>query len=100
MGDRAVVTFKGSKAGVYLHWHGSKETVEAFLTETKAVMKGREGDVQYATARFIAVCASHISGNLSLGVGALSELDCDNGNNGLYICSADDFTILERKYHA
>lgn len=71
MGDRALVVFKNSSTEeasptVYLHWHG--RDVPLLLRELKELMRGREGDVEYACARFVGICHAHISGNMSLGI--------------------------------
>ncbi len=69
MGNRALVLFTdGERVSpvVYLHWCGSQ--VPAWLNELKQLMRGREGDVDYACARFVGLCHTKIKGNLSLGV--------------------------------
>ncbi len=83
MGDRALIVFAGDNKGhqeepefevspiVYLHWAG--EAVPEMLKELATVMEGREGDVQYSCARFIAIAAAFIPGNLSVGIWNSSE---------------------------
>ena len=101
MGNRAVLTFdtyskKG--LGIYLHWNGGRDSIEGFLEATKQVMGGRLGDSSYGQARLLGVINTFMSGNLSLGMGACEELDCDNGNNGLYIIDSETMTIKGRKF--
>lgn len=86
MGNRATVQFidKHDAIGVtvYLHWHGGD--VEAWLRNAAPNM--RAGDSGYAAARFIAYCANHIDGGLSLGV---YNAPFDAGDNGLHIVNCD-----------
>jgi hypothetical protein len=112
MGDRALVIFENKdeiSPVVYLHWSGSR--VPAFLQQLKERMQGREGDVSYATARFIGLCHEAIYGNLSLGVwnlpadtlvavktrGLSTEADKElagysHGGAGVVVVNAHDFT--------
>lgn len=87
MGDRALVVFTDGKdvsPVVYLHWNGTE--VPEWLNELKSLMVGRAtnaactlkvggraSDLNYTTARFIGICHSHISGNLSLGTWSTPE---------------------------
>ena len=93
MGNRAVITEKGSKIGVYLHWNGGRDSVEAFLEYCK--IKGiRSGD--YGIARFAQIVGNFIGGTLSIGIDILDRLDCNNGDNGMYII--ENWEIVGRKY--
>lgn len=94
MGNRAVVNFKACpNVGVYLHWNGGEGSIRAFLTYCK--MQGYRND-DYGVARFTQVVANFFGGSLSLGIDSLECLDCDNGDNGVYI--VDDWDIVDRKY--
>ena len=97
MGNRAVINFKDSKVGIYMHWNGGRESIEAFLRAAKTLGL-REGDPTYGLARLTQIIGNFFGGSLSLGVGLLSELDCDNQDNGQYIID-DNFNIVGRKYH-
>lgn len=100
MGNRAVLQLgERSNIGVYLHWNGGRDSVEGFLLATKKVMEGRMGDETYATARLIQVISNFFGGNLSVGVGHLSELDCDNSDNGVYVVNMKTLEVIGRKYH-
>lgn len=70
MGDRAIIVVKSDQeiapCAVYLHWSGAA-ALDLVQTAIER-MKGREGDVSYATARLIGICHEHVEGNLSLGV--------------------------------
>lgn len=90
MGDRALVQFRDSDGKVspvcYLHWGGFN--VPEYIRECAELMRGRDDDVQYAFARFVGICHSHIPGNLSLGVwnktAPLTKGD-SHGDAGCYI---------------
>jgi len=101
MGNRAVLTFdtfskKG--LGIYLHWNGGRDSVEGFLEATKQVMGGRLGDSSYGRARLLGVINTFMAGNLSLGMGACEQLDCDNYDNGVYIIDSEKMEIKGRKF--
>ena len=82
MGNRAVITDRDKRVGVYLHWNGGRHSVEAFLKYCK--LRGfRTGD--YGWARLCQVIGNFFGGGLSVGIDTLDHLDCDNGDNGMYI---------------
>jgi len=105
MGNRAVIT--ASKAlsvkdsndlGVYLHWNGGRDSVEAFLEYCK--LQGfRSPDMDcYGYARLVQVIANYFgAGGLSVGVEKCCNLDCDNWDNGVYVIKG--WEIVDRKYH-
>lgn len=99
MGDRAVITTVGARKndiGVYLHWNGSLEEVEAFLTYCD--LKGfrlPETD-SYGFAYLCTVIGNFIGDGLSLGVEKISHLDTDNYDNGVYYI--EDWKIVSRSY--
>ncbi|PAW79076.1 MAG: hypothetical protein B9S32_03730 [Verrucomicrobia bacterium Tous-C9LFEB] len=88
MGNRAVITFDpnptGDSLGVYLHWNGGPESVYAFLDTLDHYVVRDNSDAPYQLARFVQIVGNFLGGTLSLGVGHLRQLDCDNGDNGLY----------------
>lgn len=99
MGNRAVIAFKNSPnaIGIYLHWNGGRDSVEGFLAAAKK-LGVRGNDESYALARLTQIIGNFMGGTLSLGLGTLAELDCDNGDNGLYIVDAATFEIKERVF--
>jgi hypothetical protein len=98
MGNRAVVTAEGSKSGVYLHWNGGPESIEAFLRAAKDLgIRDPADDPSYFYARFVQMCANYFCGTTSIGCGALSELDTDNGDNGVYVLGSG-FKVIRREY--
>lgn len=100
MGNRCVITteenFRHNGVGVYLHWNGGRDSVEAFLTYCE--MKGfRSPDIDcYGWARLAQVCANFFGGTDSVGIDTVDSLDCKNGDNGVYIIKG--WKIVDRKY--
>lgn len=108
MGNRAVLTsFKGSEAlyggvisndylGIYLHWNGGRDSVEAFLKycELQDIPSIEKGD--YALARMCQVIGNFFGGTLSIGIDKLNKLDYDNGDNGVYVI--ENNTIIGRRF--
>lgn len=100
MGNRAVITtkenWKNNGVGVYLHWNGGITSIKCFLEYCK--LKGYrppETDC-YGWARLCQVVGNFFGGGYSVGVDTLSNLDCDNGDNGTYII--ENWEIVDRKY--
>lgn len=96
MGNRAVIAMSDdpNAVGIYLHWNGGRNSVKTFLKAAKQL--GVRGD--YGLARLTQIIGNYFGGTLSLDIGPLSQLDCDNGDNGLYIID-ENFDIVGRKYH-
>ena len=97
MGDRAVISNKSKKIGVYLHWYGYREFVESVLAYCD-VKKYRSPDVddEYGWARLCQVAGNTIGGNLSVGVGIFNRMDTDNWDNGTYIIK--EWDIVDRLF--
>ena len=97
MGDRAVISNKSKKMGVYLHWYGYREFVESVLAY-RDVKKYRSPDVddEYGWARLCQVAGNTIGGNLSVGVGIFNRMDTDNWDNGTYVIK--DWDIVDRLF--
>ena len=100
MGNRAVITtkedFENNGIGIYVHWNGGRDSVEAFLTYCK--MKGyREPENDnYGWARLTQVISNFFGGTTSIGVDLVQNLDCDNYDNGVYIIK--DWEIIGRHF--
>ena len=96
MGNRAVITTKGMNIGVYLHWNGGRDSVNAFLTYCK--MKGYAPPEEncYGWARLCQVIGNFFGGAHSVGIDRVEYLDCDNYDNGTYII--EKWNIVDRKY--
>jgi hypothetical protein len=100
MGNRAVITtrenWRHCGVGVYLHWNGGRDSVEAFLKYCD--LKGyRSPDTDcYGWARLCQVIGNFFGGSTSIGIDTLWHLDRDNGDNGVYIIK--DWKIEDRYY--
>ena len=103
MGNRAVITT--SKAldvknsydiGVYLHWNGGRDSVEAFLKYCELKKYRSPETDNYGWARLCQVIGNYFGGSTSIGIDKCSCLDCDNRDNGTYIISG--WQIVGRKY--
>ena len=97
MGNRAVIvsydTTKenaNKKIGIYVHWYGSKNHIKIFLRKAKMRnIRTIDEDPQYFWARFIQTVTDMITlrnkeYETGVGVGIVSQLDTDNGDNGVY----------------
>lgn len=102
MGNSAVITTEEELKngfggiGVYLHWNGGRDSVEAFLEYCR--LKGyRPPEVDcYGWARLCQVIGNFFGGSDSIGIDKLVRLDCDNYDNGVYIIK--DWGIVARRY--
>lgn len=96
MGNRAVITTEAKDIGVYLHWNGGRDSVEAFLLYCK--LKGYrcpENDC-YGWARLCQVIGNFFGGEYSVGIDRYDRLDTDNGDNGTYIIK--DWQIIDKEF--
>lgn len=103
MGNRAVITASksmdvqsSSDIGVYLHWNGGRDSVEAFLEYCKRRGFRSPDEDCYGWARLCQVIANFFGGDLSIGIDKCCNLDCDNGDNGVYIIKG--WEIVGRQY--
>ena len=96
MGNRAVITTRDKNIGVYLHWNGGRDSVEAFLKYCK--LKGyRPPELDcYGWARLCQVIGNFFGGELSIGIDKYEKLDRDNGDNGVYII--ENWKIVDREF--
>ena len=86
MGNRAVITWSDTKQpkvsndlGIYLHWNGGIESVQAFLEYAKEnKLPNPSDDEQYGLARMIQMIGNFLGDYSGIGIGPLKELDCDN----------------------
>lgn len=90
MGNRAVITFD-KQVGIYLHWNGGLDSVEAFLKYCE--LKQHRPD-DYGIARLAQVIGNFFGGTTSVGVGKYSSLDCDNFDNGVYV--VENWKVVRR----
>lgn len=104
MGNRAVITTDrmslnvatSNDIGVYLHWNGGRDSVEAFLAYCK--LKGYRPPERdnYGWARLCQVIGNFFGGETSIGIDKCCNLDCDNYDNGVYII--ENWEIVDRKF--
>lgn len=104
MGNRAVIcadrkslnVAKSNEIGVYLHWNGGRDSVEAFLAYCK--LKGYRPPERdnYGWARLCQVIGNYFGGATSIGIDKCCNLDCDNYDNGVYII--EKWEIVGRKF--
>jgi len=88
---------KDALPAIYLHWHGDKPHVDAFLEAAKQ-LGVREGDAIYGMGRLTQIIGNYIGGSLSLGVGTVGTLDIDNNDNGLFWIDSN-FNITGREHN-
>lgn len=88
MGNRAVIAFKSEtikkelSPAIYLHWNGSKYSVEAFLKAAKEFgIRGE--DPTYCMSRLAQVIGNKIGGTLSMGIGCYGNFG-HPGDNGVF----------------
>jgi hypothetical protein len=103
MGNRAVITTskaadvaESTDLGLYLHWNGGRDSVEAFLTYCK-IHGFRSPDFDpYGWAYLAGVITNYFGDGLSVGIDQCCHLDCENWDNGVYIIEGWD--IVGRQY--
>lgn len=96
MGNRAVITTEDKKIGVYLHWNGERDSVEAFLAYCKIKGYRPPEEDNYGWARLCQVISNFFGGVLSVGIDEFEELDYKNWDNGTYIIK--NWEIVGREY--
>lgn len=102
MGNRAVITTKDKNIGVYLHWNGGRDSVEAFLKYCELQGFRYPEEDCYGWARLCQIIANffteidNTSKGLSIGIDQYSKLDTDNYDNGVYII--EKWKIIDRLY--
>ena len=99
MGNRAVITTsrnRKSGVGIYIHWNGGLESVLAFLDAARdRGYSDPEHGPEYAMARLCGLMCEFFEGEGGIGIGPLSSLDTDNGDNGVYVIG-EGWTIIKR----
>lgn len=100
MGNRAVITtrenFENNGVGVYLHWSGDRNSVEAILKYCELKGYRKPTDDCYGWAYLCGVITNYFGDGLSCGIDTINNLDCDNWDNGVYII--DGWQIVDRKF--
>lgn len=103
MGNRAVITtYSGedlknsNEIGVYLHWNGGRDSVEAFLEYCKLRRFRPPEKDNYGWARLCQIIGNYFGGSLDIGIDRCCNLDCNNFDNGTYIIK--DWQIVGQRY--
>lgn len=103
MGNRAVITTSkwedvknSDDIGVYLHWNGGRDSVEAFLKYCELAGYVSPENDNYGWARLCQVIGNFFGGRMSVGIDICRRLDCENGDNGVYVIK--DWKIVGRRY--
>lgn len=100
MGNRAIITtrenFNNNGIGVYLHWNGGRDSVEAFLCYCK--LKGYRPPEKdcYGWARLCQVIGNFFGGTTSIGIDNFQKDTGKYQDNGTYII--ENWEIIDRKY--
>lgn len=98
MGNRAVITTPERKLGIYLHWNGGRDSVEAFLKYCE-LREFRPPEAQgYGWARLCQVIGNFLGADgLSIGIVSYTSDELMNpGDNGIYIIR--NWQIVDRIY--
>lgn len=93
MGNRAVITTPDKDLALYLHWNGSRDTVEPLLRYCELQGYRPPTSDCYGWARMAQVVGNFFGGSLSLGIDRFDRLG-DQGDNGVYII--DGWKIVDR----
>lgn len=95
MGNRAVITTRERKIGVYLHWNGGRDTVGPLLKYCELQGYRPPSEDGYGWARMCQVMGNFFGGSLSLGIGEYTtDKRMDPGDNGIYVI--DGWRIVDR----
>lgn len=94
MGNRAVITTKERKIGLYLHWNGGRDTIEPLLKYCELQGFRPPSKDCYGWARMCQVMGNFFGGSLSLGIGTYTtDRQMDPGDNGVYVI--EDWRIAD-----
>lgn len=95
MGNRAIITTRERKIGVYLHWNGGRDTVAPLLKYCELQGYRTPGEDGYGWARMCQVMGNFFGGSLSLGIGEYTtDRRMDPGDNGIYVI--EGWRIVDR----
>lgn len=97
MGNRAVITTREKRIGIYLHWNGGLASVKGFLQACDELGFRPPSQDDYGWARLAEVCCVFMGNNgLSVGLDTYERLDTDNKDNGVYII--DGWNVVDREF--
>lgn len=100
MGNRAVITDVNRTMGVYLHWNGGRQSVEAFLKYCDLCGYRSPTSDDYGWARLCQVIGNYFGpSGLSVGIRPYTNDDLeDPGDNGIYVIDGWDIVDRVRPY--
>lgn len=98
MGNRAVITTEARDLGVYLHWNGGRDSVEAFLKYCDLRGFRPPDSDEYGWARLCQVIANFMGASgLSVGISRYTtDKQMDPGDNGVYVTRG--WEVVDRVY--
>ena len=97
MGNRAVITTEDKRIGIYLHWNGGRDSVEAFLKYCELRGFRCPEDDDYGWARMCQVIANYFGGDLSIGIDRFEDIKHSaDWDNGVYVIKK--WQIVGREY--
>ena len=100
MGNRAVITtkenFEKNGVGIYVHYSGDLESIEAFLTYCKIIGARQPENDDYGWATLSRVIGNYFGDTTGIGINVVQQLDATNSDNGTYIIK--DWQIIDRRY--
>ena len=98
MGNRAVITTEKKDLGIYLHWNGGRDSVEAFLRYCDLRGFRPPDSDEYGWARLCQVIANFMgAGGLSVGISPYTDdRRMDPGDNGIYVIRG--WEVVDRVY--
>ena len=100
MGNRAVITtkenFENNGVGIYVHYCGDLESIEAFLTYCKIIDARQPEDDDYGWATLSRVIGNYFGDTTGIGINVIDQLDTINSDNGTYI--SKDWQVVDRYY--
>lgn len=96
MGNRAVITDRNRDLGIYLHWNGGYDSVDAFLDYCRIHNFRTPEKDPYGWARLTQVIANFFGPDgLSIGIQPYtSDINMSPGDNGIYVIK--DWQIVDR----
>ena len=102
MGNRAVITTPEKKIGIYVHWNGGRDSIEAFLKYCELQGYTPPEEDNYGWARLCQIISNFFTDEpkdgLHIGIDLYNRLDTDNYDNGVYIIK--DWKIVGRLFNS
>ena len=101
MSNKAVITteenFYNNGIGIYVHACGDPDSVQYWLEICKRSGYRKPEEDSYGWAYLVATIANFFGSGISVGIDTVDNLDCNNGDNGVYFIR--DWNIVGGKYN-